>query len=308
MIENNRNTWVRMNIKDSLISVIIPCYNSSSTIGRAIASVLNQTVSEIEIIVVDDASIDSDLTKKCIDDFNDSRVRFFLHEINKNGSAARNTGVLNSVGEYISFLDADDEWYPEHLEQSLNYFKELSSDKQIIYSKSLIKTGTFQDIVLPARAVNSDEHLSDYLFCNNGFIQTSSLFMLTSSMRINLFNEELIRHQDYDLVLRLESNGYQFSLCDNVGVIIHWENNDTDKKGGTCEYSYQWAINNKKYFSRESLKCFILSNCVLKLFINGNRVKGLKLFFKDCIKWYSLKQLYKIISIFFFKKVIFSKI
>ena len=217
----------------SKISVIIPCYNSSLTLGRAIQSVLNQTIDDFEIIIVDDASEDFELTKACINKFSDNRIKYFRHETNKNGSAARNTGILNSQGEYIAFLDADDEWYSEHLKRSLEHIISLASDKYIVYCKNLVKTGGFKDIVMPEVGIQPNEKLSDYLFCRKGYISTPSLFAFSAIFKNIMFNEDLIRHQDYDILLRIESEGYKFSLSDHVGVIVHWENNDTEKKGAT---------------------------------------------------------------------------
>lgn len=291
-----------------MISVVIPCYNSSQTIDRAVRSVVNQTVQDIEIIVVDDCSQDWELTKMQLDSYRDARIIFIKHEKNKNGSAARNTGILNAQGKYIAFLDADDEWLPNHIKNALHKWNENNSTDKVIYCQNLIKTDAFKDIVMPLIPKKSDETISDYLFCNTGYISTPSLFSYAETFKNNLFNEQLIRHQDYDLLLRLEKNGYKFEFVSEVGVIVHWEHNNTDKKGGTWQFSYNWAIENKTSFSRRAFKCFVLKNCVIKLFMNGERLVGLKLFFKNCIQIYSLKELYKLISIFLFKKVIFAKI
>ncbi|MBN8697654.1 MAG: glycosyltransferase family 2 protein [Bacteroidetes bacterium] len=295
------------NYNDSLISVVIPCYNSSKTIERAVISVLSQTHSNFEIIIVDDASIDRELTFELISKFNDNRIVYIQHEYNKNGSAARNTGILIASGSFVAFLDSDDEWYADHLENSLNFMANNSS-VPIAFCRSNVMTKGFKDIVLPEKKIQNDENVSEYLFCSDGFIQTSGLFVETRLMKNNLFNENLIRHQDYDLVLRLASKKYKFLSLSHIGVIIHWEDNDLDKKGGTWKYSYEWALNNRELFTKKSFKCFVLKNCVLRLFIMGEKKIGLKLFFKHCLKFYSIKEWYKILSIVFFKKVIFSKI
>ena len=109
-----------MNLKETqneLISVIIPSYNSGKFLGEAIESVVNQTYKNIEIIVINDGSTDNteEIAKKW--QKRDERVRYLKHKENKGPSAARNTGIKNSRGEYIAFLDDDDEWLPEKLER-----------------------------------------------------------------------------------------------------------------------------------------------------------------------------------------------
>ena len=94
-------------------SIVIPLYNKKKYIYRAINSVLNQTIKDFELIVVNDGSDDG--SEKIIERFNDERIRLISQE-NKGVSAARNTGIIRSKHEFIAFLDADDEWLPDHLE------------------------------------------------------------------------------------------------------------------------------------------------------------------------------------------------
>ena len=109
------------------VSVIIPTYNRAHLVSRAIKSVLNQNFQDFEIIVVDDGSTDN--TEEVIKSFKDKRIRYIWHEINKGGNAARNTGLKNSRGEYIAFLDSDDEWLPEKLERQLEIFEKSQDEK-----------------------------------------------------------------------------------------------------------------------------------------------------------------------------------
>lgn len=109
--------------KKPTVSVIIPTYNREHLLPRAIKSVLEQTFSDFEIIVVDDASTDN--TKKIIEDFQkkDKRIKYIKHKKNKGESEARNTGIKNCRGKYIAFLDSDDRWLPLKLEEQLKHFK-----------------------------------------------------------------------------------------------------------------------------------------------------------------------------------------
>ena len=106
-----------------LVSIVIPLYNKKNYIGRTIRSVLMQTIEDFEIIIIDDGSLDGsgDVAKT----FLDSRIRLFRQE-NQGVSAARNNGVRNARADFIAFLDADDEWLPDHLKTLLRLRNEYS--------------------------------------------------------------------------------------------------------------------------------------------------------------------------------------
>lgn len=94
-------------------SVIVPCYNAEATVARAVGSVLGQSDQDLELIVVDDRS--SDATGTVLRSIADPRLRVIAHAENRGVSAARNTGLAAATGEFIAFLDADDEWEPDFL-------------------------------------------------------------------------------------------------------------------------------------------------------------------------------------------------
>jgi len=286
-----------------MITIILPCYNSSRTIERAIKSTIKQTYQNFELIVIDDGSTDSEQTKIIIHKFNDERIILISHKTNKNGASARNTGIKEAKGEYIAFLDADDEWLPQHLEKSLAAIKEKSCD--LIYSKCLVKTSNFPDIVMPQYPIKKNEKVGNYLFCNNGYIATPSIFVKTSCAKKILFNEKLIRHQDYDFLLRYENAKGTITMLNYTGTIVHWENNNIEKKGGTWEYSLNWAIEYKKYLSIHAYSCFVFKNVILQLLKKKRRQKAIKILRKHIrIKYLSKKDIYFLISYFCFSKLI----
>ena len=95
------------------VSVIIPTHNRTVFLRGALESVLRQTYEDFDIIVVDDASKED--VQGIINGFHDSRIRLIRHDFSMGEAGARNTGILNSQGEYIAFLDDDDEWLPKKL-------------------------------------------------------------------------------------------------------------------------------------------------------------------------------------------------
>jgi len=104
-----------------LVSVIMPAYNAVATVDESIKSVLAQTYQNWELIIVDDASIDStqDIAKAHTDD----RIIVLCHNANQGVAAARNTGLQHAKGEYIAFLDSDDLWLESKLEKQLDFMQ-----------------------------------------------------------------------------------------------------------------------------------------------------------------------------------------
>jgi glycosyltransferase involved in cell wall biosynthesis len=110
------------------ISVIIPTYNREKLVGETIQSVLRQTFTDLEVIVVDDGSTDN--TKAVVDSYTDPRIKYVYQE-NRGASAARNKGIKISKGDYIAFLDSDDLYLENALKKS---FDALESHKQVGFS------------------------------------------------------------------------------------------------------------------------------------------------------------------------------
>ena len=181
------------------VSVIIPTYNRAHLVGRAIRSVLNQTYQDFEIIVVDDGSTDN--TEEVVKSFNDPRIRYIRHEKNRGGSAARNTGIRAARGEYIAFLDSDDEWLPEKLAKQLPVF-EKDSTCGAVYTDLLY--------MLPDGSVKLCQNyrpegwILKKLLSSNVVGTTSSVIVRRECFeKIGLFDESLPSCQDWDMWIRI---------------------------------------------------------------------------------------------------------
>lgn len=120
------------NVKDPLVSVIIPTYNRAELLNRAILSVFKQTHDDFELIIVDDCSTDN--TERVVKTFKDKRIIYFHHPENRGVSVSRNTGIKNSKGIFIAFLDSDDEYLPEKIKKSLKFFKESAENIGMVCS------------------------------------------------------------------------------------------------------------------------------------------------------------------------------
>ena len=118
--------------QNPLVSVVIPTYNRANLLKRAIQSVINQTYKNLEIIIVDDGS--TDRTKDIVKTFSDSRIQYIRHPENRGTSAARNTGIKNSKGNFIALLDHDDEYLPERIEKGIKVFKGAPENLGMVWS------------------------------------------------------------------------------------------------------------------------------------------------------------------------------
>ena len=197
MIKNNTD----------LVSVIIPTYNRSRTILRAIKSVLNQTYKNIEVIIVDDASTDN--TEEIVKGLNDPRIIYIKHETNKGGAAARNTGIKLAKSEYIAFQDSDDEWYPEKLQLQTDALLKAESDVGVVYS-SFIRISKHKKEVIPGgHARNFEGDIFKKILSNNFVTTQTALVAKRCFDKVGIFDESLPRLQDWELWLRI-SKHYKF--------------------------------------------------------------------------------------------------
>jgi glycosyltransferase involved in cell wall biosynthesis len=180
------------------VSVIIPTYNRAQKVSRAILSVLNQTFNDIELIVIDDGSVDE--TADELARFKD-RIVIIRHPENLGVSAARNSGIKASRSSLIAFLDSDDYWMPEKLETQVRYFSENSDavvcQTEEIWMRNGIRVNPWNKHLKPS----GDIFERSLKLC----VVSPSAVMIRRSIfdEIGLFDEEFPVCEDYDLWLRI---------------------------------------------------------------------------------------------------------
>lgn len=194
--------------KNPMVSIIIPTYKRSQYLCRSIESILSQTYKNIEIIVVDDNGIGTEFQKNTYEQLQRyieaEQITYIVHQVNKNGSAARNTGFRASKGEFVSFLDDDDYYKHDFVNESLN--KLLESDE--------IWGGIFSPVTYVSRCGNGivKKYITTYakdcltvepfLTAKAHFNTSGILFRRSAIEHLKGFDESFRRHQDFEFMIR----------------------------------------------------------------------------------------------------------
>jgi hypothetical protein len=192
-----------------LVSVIIPVFNRPKMLAAALRSVIAQTFSDWEVIVVDDGSSDES-AEAALRFGQTGKVRVIRHERNQGPSAARNSGVLAARGRFVSFLDSDDSWHPEKLRRQVELV-EADSDPSMVFCAT--QTVIFREGrrvgVSPVRAPHVGEPWSEFLYVNGGSAQTNSFFVSRDlAMKVGFRPP----HEDHLFFLKSEALGARYLL------------------------------------------------------------------------------------------------
>ena len=183
-----------------LVSVIIPAYNSANYIVDTINSVLQQSMQDFEIIVVDDGSTDQ--LKEVLAPFIRNKQIEYIEQANQGVSAARNHGYKRSQGQYIAFLDADDVWLNDNLEARLNKFK--FGDFGLVHADAFVIDGHSNKLPQMLSG-NEGNLLNDILAWNGTQVPGPSSILLKREViqEVGLFDEQLSTSADHDFFIRV---------------------------------------------------------------------------------------------------------
>lgn len=200
------------------VSIIIPTYKSRGGLSVSVDSAIKQTYPEVEIIVVDDNSPDSqeriETEQIMIRYANEPRVKYIKHPENRNGASARNTGISYSSGDYIAFLDDDDEFFETKIERQVAYL-ESHSEFAAVYNFSFVNGK--KEIIHPYEGDAS----IPLLMCRTKMFTPSLMFRKQALVAIGGFDEGFKRHQDYELLLKFFAGGYKIGCIQEYLTMVH---------------------------------------------------------------------------------------
>lgn len=308
-----------------LVSVIIPSYNVEKYLADACNSVIEQTYSKWEALIIDDGSIDktSEIAKEYCK--NDERFKYIYKE-NAGLSAARKTGIDNCKGDFIQFLDADDILLPKRFELLLGEY-EKTENNVVLYTDFWVGLNdeVFDKRVPSSRPIGLERDLNFddmyYLWHQKFLFVPASLLFRKDCFDNIKYDSSLRAVEDWDLYLSLASSGYKFRSI-NSKLIVYRNNPDGLSKNGRLIRHYFYLVLNKwrstSSISKKNFykKCgiefsnqifrFIFNNESLLGFpINNNRSNTEKLVGKVKISFFTIiflsERLYKLLKKQFYK-------
>jgi glycosyltransferase involved in cell wall biosynthesis len=239
-----------------LISVVIPVYNGEKTIKETIESVLNQTFSDFELIVINDGSQDS--TLEIVSGIQDPRLKVFSFT-NAGLSASRNRGVSQATGEYISFLDADDLWTPDKLESQL---KALQANPQaaVAYSWTDYIDESNQFLRQGGRITVNGNIYANLLMTDLLENGSNPLICKQTLAEVGGFDESLKAAEDWDMWLRIAAR-YHFVVVPSPQILYRQSSqsmsSNVSKQEAEClkvlERAYKQAPESLQHLKKRSL-------------------------------------------------------
>ncbi|PWK96826.1 amylovoran biosynthesis glycosyltransferase AmsB [Pantoea allii] len=263
-------------MKDIRFSIVIPAYNASESIVTTLDCVKAQTYRHFEVIIVDDKSADAAALADVVrsERYQDLDINLVLSEVKLNGAGARNKGIELATGDYISFLDADDEWHADKLLQVSEKIAELEAQgKQntIIFSQVNIYQDSEFLKVMPMQPPAKNETVAEYLFGCYGFIQTSTIVLKREDAAKIQFDARFIRHQDYDFCIRADRMGYRFEMIAFPLANYHLVTKFGSKhKGESVKYSLFWLETMKPHLTARDIHTYKAFKLPLRYKMDGN--------------------------------------
>ncbi|UPQ79288.1 glycosyltransferase [Flavobacterium azooxidireducens] len=268
-------------MSNPLVSVIIPTYKRSDYLIRAIESVLKQTYSPIEIIVVDDNDGNNEFrkdTKKSLEKYiSKDVVRYVEHEKNKGIAAARNSGIKVAKGEYIAFLDDDDEFLPQKTALQMSCFQKNESTLGLVYGSYIrFEVDTNSERIIKPKFKGD---LKDILGVNHIGPPSMVMCKIEAVSKVVGFDESLVAREDFDFYYRLAKH-YTIDYVDEAVMkyYIH-PNNISKQHGDKLEYMVVFMDRYRNELKKPSLRWSEVNERLAELYaINGYRTKAVRTF------------------------------
>ncbi len=262
-----------MKYEEPLVSVILPTYNRAHLIEKSIKSVLDQTYTNFELLIIDDGSDDN--TENVVKNIDDPRIKYIKCIENKGANVARNIGIDTAQGTYIAFQDSDDEWYIDKLEKQVTAMQEASPSIGVVYSGYWRMQGN-EKIYIPTETTIRLEGDISYELLMSNFIGTPTMLIRKECFeKVGNFDEKLPRFQDWDLVIRF-SKQYHFKYI-NEATMNAYIQTDSLTSNQQAQFIAYKMIFEKYYndFSKDK-KLFVKSHEIMGIqsYLNGNNKEG----------------------------------
>jgi glycosyltransferase involved in cell wall biosynthesis len=275
---------VQMNasIRDGgyLVSVIIPIYNRTDLLLRAVNSVLNQTYDNLEIIVVDDGSTEE--IEGVLDTLDDDRIHYIRQTTNSGVSTTRNVGIRLAHGEYVAFLDSDDEWFEHKIERQLSDLIDRGEDYQISYHAADFYKDADSRVV-GRSTFDKEGNILQYVLEGN-CVGIVTMFMKRDYvLSVGGFDERFRGHEDWEFLIRL-AEYYKFRYVDEMLARIHIH------KGSKLSREYDKYAHYRKllydrhrrlYEDNRKAHAYFLSELASFLMVPGSRFEAQRLLLKS---------------------------
>lgn len=229
------------------VSIIMPTYQGYNLIAKSIKSILGQTYTNIELIVVDDNGEGTEAqlkTQQVIDTFShDKRLIYIAHKKNKNGSAARNTGIRAATGSYLAFLDDDDCFFEDKIAKQIAKMESLPATYGMVYGGlEEFYSENNKKIILPHEV---DDFLFSYL-AGSLYVCSSTIFLKTEVInRVGFWDESFRRHQDMEFISRVAAE-YDVSFIDEPCIKKVRLDRNLPSDGKKCEILRLHYLNKMK--------------------------------------------------------------
>lgn len=196
---------------EPLVSVILPTYNRAEMMIKAARSVLSQTYTNIELVIVDDHSTDD--TETLAKSIDDKRVRYLRNETNMGANHTRNRGILNSHGEFLALVDDDDLWLPEKIKRQIELFQSSPENVGLVYCGFRVQTGNGHVLMDVKPEHRGSVH--DILLRKNILGSPTPVIRRTAFLSAGMFDESMNNCQDWDLWIRI-SKSHNFDYVDEI--------------------------------------------------------------------------------------------
>lgn len=265
-----------------LVSVVVPTYNREHLIVKTIKSVLNQSYTNFELIIVDDASTDN--TEKSVLQFDDPRIKFITLKENSKGTKPRNIGIRQSRGKYIALLDSDDEWISTKLEQQLNFIEQFNSTNIFCFTDIILRTD-IKEIKSTNKELCANTDIMDYILVEDNSVQTSTYMFSSDLGKKTLFGPDIKKHQDWDFCLRLKKKGAKFVSFPEPLTIYHIDKRE-DRIAINSKYdlSLDWINQVRTHISEKAYYAFLAKYVSTPLILNKKKLQAMNIYFAAYLK------------------------